>query len=123
MSSDFSPEGSPFKPIEPNTWTLELLSALEQGNLSTQNEVIQPGQEEIWWSDAEWWSRYDDDVLRNRVTDELGGEEGLKEVEERLALSHDVSEQFGIVASLPNRLQQTGLFVLLGRTLDFGAEK
>jgi hypothetical protein len=114
MTSDFSPEGSPFRPVDETTWALELLKADEQDNLDVIRQVIRPEEETEFTQAQDDFAGLSDDELSVAVADAFEDESTFSDILAGLGYADNVEQQFATIGMLTVR-QKAGLLVLLTR--------
>jgi hypothetical protein len=116
MTSDLSPEGSPFKPVDETTWAHELILAYAQDNLDVIGEIVPQKEDLEFWQDISRVNGLSDDALSVELADQFGDEAALADVTVSLANASSVQQQFEILRPLSTG-QKASLLELTTRLL------
>ena len=116
MTSDLSPEGSPFKPIDEKTWALELIQAAEQGNLDEVRRVVSEDEEADFLSAKRDFEDLSDNDLNLVLFELFQDEDTLDNLQQWLADAKSKEEQLEIVSTFDTK-QKAGLVVQATRVI------
>ena len=100
MTTDFSPEGSPFKPIDETSWAHEFILADEQSNLDVLTKVLAFDEIPEFARVAEEVRELTDDALSAELADQFKDETALGDIMASLSYAQNLDEQFEVVAEL-----------------------